>query len=190
MYLARGAEAVVVLEENIVIKERIPKNYRLQQIDERIRKERTRAEARLISEARRGGVPTPIIYDLQDFRIEMQYIEGSPLKHVMDEEMSKKVGHLVGRLHSIGIIHGDLTTSNMIFSNDVIYLIDFGLAYMDSSLEAQGVDVHVLFQTFESTHSDHEKLIASFSLGYRESFVSADDVMERVKEIEKRGRYA
>jgi Kae1-associated kinase Bud32 len=78
----------------------------------------------------------------------------------------------------------------MIFSNDIIYLIDFGLAYMDSSLEAQGVDVHVLFQTFESTHSEYEKLIASFSLGYRESFVSADDVIERVKEIEKRGRYA
>ncbi|MGB3907004.1 MAG: Kae1-associated kinase Bud32 [Methanomethylovorans sp.] len=190
MYLARGAEAVVTLMENTVIKERIPKNYRLREIDERIRKERTRAEARLISEARRGGVPTPIIYDIQDFRIEMQYIEGSPLKHVMNEKMSNKVGQLVGRLHSKGIIHGDLTTSNMIFSNDRIYLIDFGLSYMDNTLEAQGVDVHVLFQTFESTHSNHEKLIASFCQGYRESFVSADDVIERVKEIEKRGRYA
>jgi Kae1-associated kinase Bud32 len=78
MYLARGAEAVVILEESRVIKERIPKNYRLKDLDERIRKERTRAEARLISEARRGGVPTPIIYDIQDFIIEMQYIEGSP----------------------------------------------------------------------------------------------------------------
>jgi TP53 regulating kinase-like protein len=190
MYLARGAEAVIELEGSIVIKERIPKKYRLQDIDERIRKERTRAEARLISEARRGGVPTPVIYDIQDFRIEMQYIDGKPLKHVMDEEMSKKVGLLVGRLHSNGIIHGDLTTSNMIFSNDRIYLIDFGLAYTDSSLEAQGVDVHVLFQTFESTHSDHEKLIASFCQGYRESFTLADAVIERVKEIEKRGRYA
>lgn len=190
MYLARGAEALVTLDEGIVIKERIPKSYRLQEIDERIRKERTRAEARLISEARRGGVPTPVIYDIQDFRIEMQYIEGKPLKYLMDEEMSNKVGQLVGRLHSNGIIHGDLTTSNMIFSNARIYLIDFGLAYMDSSLEAQGVDVHVLFQTFESTHSDHEKLIASFCQGYRESFVCADDVIERVKEIKKRGRYA
>lgn len=190
MYLAKGAEAVVLLEEGTVIKERIPKNYRLQEIDERIRKERTRAEARLISEARKSGVPTPVIYDIQDFRIEMQYIEGSPLKHVMDEEMSKKVGKLVGRLHSNSIIHGDLTTSNMIFSKGTIYLIDFGLSYMDSTLEAQGVDVHVLFQTFESTHSDHENLIASFCRGYREIFVSADAVIERVKEIEKRGRYA
>jgi len=190
MYLARGAEAVVKLEGNILVKERIPKNYRLQEIDERIRKERTRAEARLISEARRGGVPTPVIYDIQDFRIEMQYIEGSPLKYVMDEEMSKKVGKLVGCLHLNGIIHGDLTTSNMIYSNGLIYLIDFGLAYMDSSLEAQGVDVHVLFQTFESTHTDHEKLIAGFCMGYREILTSADAVIERVKEIEKRGRYA
>ena len=190
MYLVRGAEAVVKLEGCIVIKERIPKKYRLEEIDERIRKERTRSEAKLISEARRGGVPTPVIYDIQDFRIEMQYIDGSPLKHVMDEEMSKKVGQLVGLLHSNGIVHGDLTTSNMIFSKGTIYLIDFGLAYMDGSLEAQGVDVHVLFQTFESTHTDHEKLITSFCQGYRESFGSADAVIERVKEIEKRGRYA
>lgn len=190
MYLARGAEAVIRLEGNIVVKERIPKNYRLQEIDERIRKERTRAEARLIAEARRSGVPTPIVFDIQDFSIEMQYIEGRPLKYVLDGKLSKKVGNLVGCLHSSGIIHGDLTTSNMIFSNDRIYLIDFGLAYMDGSLEAQGVDVHVLFQTFESTHSDHEKLITSFCQGYRESFGFADAVIERVKEIEKRGRYA
>ena len=190
MYLARGAEAVIKLEGNIVVKERIPKNYRLQQIDERIRKERTRSEARLISEARRVGVPTPVIYDIQDFRIEMQYIDGRPLKYVMDEKMSKKIGQLVGRLHSSGIIHGDLTTSNMIFSNDRIYLIDFGLAYTDCSLEAQGVDVHVLFQTLESTHSGYEELTASFCQGYRDSFESADAVIERVKEIEKRGRYA
>lgn len=190
MYLARGAEAVVKLEGGIVIKERIPKKYRLQEIDERIRKERTRAEARLISEARRSGVPTPIIYDIQDFRIEMQYINGIPLKHVLNQEMSRKVGQLVGRLHSNGIIHGDLTTSNMILSSDRIYMIDFGLAYMDSSIEAQGVDVHVLFQTFESTHINHEKLADSFCQGYRENYASADAVIERVKEIEKRGRYA
>ncbi|MBC7086681.1 MAG: Kae1-associated kinase Bud32 [Methanomethylovorans sp.] len=190
MYLARGAEAVVTLEGNIVVKERIPKKYRLKVIDERIRKERTRAEARLISEARRGGVPTPVVYDIQDFRIEMQYIAGKPVKYIMDEKISEEIGQLVGRLHSSGIIHGDLTTSNMIYYNERIYLIDFGLAYRDSSLEAQGVDVHVLFQTFESSHQNHEKLIASFCQGYRKNFVLADAVIERVKEIEKRGRYA
>lgn len=190
MYLTQGAEATVKLEDNIVIKERIPKRYRIKVLDEKIRKERTRAEARLISETRRLGIPTPIIYDIQDFKIKMEYILGEPLKNVMNPELSKRVGELTGLLHSGGIIHGDLTTSNLIFKDNRIYFIDFGLAFMDKTIESQGVDVHVLFQTFESTHENHEELVESFCKGYREKYKNADKVLKRVKEIEKRGRYA
>ena len=190
MYLTSGAEATVELRGGVIIKERVPKRYRLEELDERIRRERTRAEARLISEARRCGVPTPIIYDIRDFNIEMEFIGGEPLKNVIDIDLSHHAGEVVGRLHNCGIIHGDLTTSNMIVHNDRIYMIDFGLAFMNRSLEAQGVDIHVLFQTFESTHKDHEELTEAFCKGYRETFEDADNVLERVKEIEKRGRYA
>jgi len=190
MYLTSGAEATVHLKDGIIVKERVPKRYRLVELDERIRKERTRAEARLMSEARRAGVPTPIIYDVNGSTIKMEYIEGEPIKNVMSPQMSAHVGEIVGRLHSGGIIHGDLTTSNMILHNDKIYLIDFGLSFVSKIVESQGVDVHVLFQTFESTHSDHEKLIEAFCKGYRKTFENADEVIKRVKEIEKRGRYA
>jgi TP53 regulating kinase-like protein len=190
MYLASGAEATVSLEHGVIIKERVPKRYRLKELDERIRKERTRAEARLMSEARRRGVPTPIIYDIEDFTIEMEFIQGEPLKNIMTLKLSERVGELIGRLHSGGIIHGDLTTSNMILHNDRIYMIDFGLAFVDRTIEAQGVDLHVLFQTFESTHNQHEDLIGALGKGYRRTFPDADDVLKRVKEIEKRGRYA
>ena len=190
MYLTSGAEATVHLEDGVIIKERVPKRYRLVELDERIRKERTRAEARLISEARRVGVPTPIIYDINGSRIEMEYIAGEPIKNVITPQLSERVGEIVGRLHSGGIIHGDLTTSNMILHNNKIYLIDFGLAFVSRIVESQGVDVHVLFQTFESTHKDHEKLIEAFCKGYSKTFETADEVIKRVKEIEKRGRYA
>ncbi len=190
MYLTSGAEATVKLEDGVLIKERVPKNYRLKELDERIRKERTKAEARLLSEARRAGVPTPIIYDIENSTIKMQYLDGTAIKHVIDENISEQIGHLVSELHMAGIIHGDLTTSNLIVFNDRIYMIDFGLSFNDSSIEARGVDVHVLFQTFESTHRDHEKLIESFCRGYRKEFRQADEVLDRVKEIEKRGRYA
>ena len=190
MYLTSGAEATVHLKDGIIVKERVPKRYRLVELDERIRKERMRAEARLMSEARRAGVPTPIIYDVNGSKIEMEYIEGQPIKNVMTPELSARVGEIVGRLHSGGIIHGDLTTSNMILHNDKIYLIDFGLSFVSKIVESQGVDVHVLFQTFESTHKDHEKLIEAFCKGYRKTFENADEVIKRVKEIEKRGRYA
>ncbi len=190
MELTNGAEATVRIEDGCVVKERIQKRYRLRELDERIRKERTKAESRLISEARRLGIPTPIIYDVEKSVIRMQYIPGMPLKHVINEELSECLGELVGLLHTGGIIHGDLTTSNLILYDDKLYMIDFGLSFMSSAVEARGVDIHVLFQTFESTHRCHESLIEAFCRGYRRAFTGADEVLERVTEIEKRGRYA
>lgn len=193
--LNSGAEAVVYLEEEpgeqkVLVKERVRKAYRLKEIDEKIRKERNRTEARLISDARRAGVPTPIIYDIEDFRLKMQYLDGAPIKYLIEPKLSEKVGELIGKLHSAGIVHGDLTTSNILLAGGKLYLIDFGLAYFDKSLEARGVDVHVLFQTFESTHTGYKALIAAFSRGYSRTFTEAADVLKRVEEIKKRARYA
>jgi Kae1-associated kinase Bud32 len=188
--IASGAEAVITLEGNTIIKTRIEKRYRLKEIDENIRRERTKIEARLISEARRCGVPTPIIRDVTDFEISMEYIDGTALKNIVNPSLSQETGKLIGRLHTCGIIHGDLTTSNILLKDGKLYLIDFGLAYLDKTLEARGVDIHVLFQTFESTHENHEGLIEAFKKGYAVTFQDAGKVFERVAEIESRGRYA
>lgn len=188
--IASGAEAVISREGNTIIKTRIHKRYRRKEIDENLRRERTRTEAKLISEARRCGVPTPIIRDVTDFEIKMEYIEGTVLKNIINPKLSEHAGELVGRLHSCGIVHGDLTTSNIMLREGKLFLIDFGLAFIDKSLEARGVDVHVLFQTFESTHEQHEELIQAFKRGYSRTFLGADEVIKRVGEIESRGRYA
>lgn len=188
--IASGAEAVIALDGNTIIKTRVSKRYRLKEIDDILRRERTRTEARLISEARRCGVPTPIIKDVTGFEIKMEYIDGDPLKNVITPELSEQTGEIIGKLHSCGLVHGDLTTSNIIFMNGKLFLIDFGLAYIDSTLEARGVDIHVLFQTFESTHEGHEELIEAFKKGYLRTLPGADEVIKRVSEIESRGRYA
>jgi len=193
--LKNGAEAVVYLEEGpegrkVLVKERIPKVYRHKEIDEIIRKERNRTEAKLMSEARSYGISTPIIYDVEDFKLKMQYIEGVTIKYLINPEISKNVGKLIGRLHSSGIVHGDLTTSNLMLVGKKLYLLDFGLAYFDKGLEARGVDVHVLFQTYESTHRGHEALIEAFKKGYQSTFIDSEDVLKRVGEIKKRARYA
>ncbi|MDQ1274755.1 MAG: bifunctional N6-L-threonylcarbamoyladenine synthase / protein kinase Bud32, partial [Euryarchaeota archaeon] len=193
--LDNGAEAVVYLEEGpegkkVLIKERVPKAYRHKEIDEKIRTERNRTEARLLSEARRSGVSTPIIYDVEDFKLKMQYIDGVPIKYLITSEISEKVGELIGKLHSSGIIHGDLTTSNLLLAGKRLYLLDFGLAYFDKGVEARGVDVHVLFQTFESTHRAHEALVEAFKKGYQSTFIDSENVLKRVEEIKKRARYA
>jgi TP53 regulating kinase-like protein len=185
----RGAEAVVLIDEDKAVKTRIKKGYRLRELDERLRTERTRAEAKIMSEARRLGIPTPIIYDVGRFDLVMETIRGTPLKDVIDEDKARKAGVLVGKLHGGGIIHGDLTTSNMIVRGDKIYLIDFGLSFRDEMLESRGVDVHVFYQTLVSSHREHERLMAAFAEGYRSSFSGAGEVLERVREIEYRGRY-
>lgn len=208
----RGAEAVISLKDGMIEKERIRKRYRIEQIDERIRRERTRAEVKLTAAARRLGIPTPIIYDIDDFSIIMQFIDGVPLRDIITPELSCRVGELIGRLHSGGIVHGDLTTSNMLLlplsssiassscsstsssspkqELDKIYLIDFGLSYYSNEIESFGVDIHVLFQTYISTHADAGTLIDHFSTGYKSTFNNAKNVLKRVSEIEKRGRYA
>ena len=188
--IAAGAEATIERSDDRVIKRRVVKNYRIPELDTRIRASRTRNEAKLISEARRCGVPTPIIYDVDtaEHTITMEFIEGPRLKEVLDLRLSEEIGELVGRLHSCGIIHGDLTTSNLIKNDDRICFIDFGLGYFEKSMEAQGVDVHVLFQTFVSTHND-SGLEEAFSHGYKRTFADADQVLARVREIEARGRY-
>ncbi|MEA3282788.1 MAG: Kae1-associated kinase Bud32 [Euryarchaeota archaeon] len=196
--IAVGAEAVIECSGGRIIKRRVSKNYRIPKLDTRIRAARTRSEAKLISEARRCGVPTPIIYDVDtaEHTITMEFIKGPRMKDVLDLGMSERIGELVGRLHGCGIIHGDLTTSNLILhigggdgdSGDRIYFIDFGLGYFEKNVEAQGVDVHVLFQTFVSTHRE-SGLEEAFSAGYRRTFTGADQVLTRVREIEARGRY-
>jgi TP53 regulating kinase-like protein len=189
MEIGRGAEAAITLEENMVRKWRLPKGYRQKELDEALRQDRTLREARIISDARRHGVPTPIIFDVSRFELRMEHVKGQKLKDVISPELSCMAGEMVGRLHKAGIIHGDLTTSNMIVHDDRIYIIDFGLAFYDGSIEAQGVDVHVYFQTLESTHNDPERLIEAFKAGYARTYEASMQVLERVNEIKARGRY-
>lgn len=186
---ARGAEAVVQIEADQVVKRRVGKRYRHPDLDLRLIHERTRAEARLLSETRRHGVPTPIIRDISPDTIVMELISGKKLRDTLTSEYLQDVGRVVGLMHNAGFIHGDLTTCNIIIRNERCYLIDFGLGFNSSEIEARGVDIHVLFQVLESTAPDHPQLKESFIEGYRETFPEADEVLIREHEIDLRGRY-
>ncbi|WP_332448517.1 bifunctional N(6)-L-threonylcarbamoyladenine synthase/serine/threonine protein kinase [Methanoculleus sp.] len=187
--VARGAEAVVEIREDVVVKHRTTKHYRNPRLDTRLIEERTRAEARLIATARRAGVPTPVIRDITADTIVMERIEGEVLKYVTGPETIRLAGEAVGRLHAAGIVHGDLTTSNMIVRNGQCVLIDFGLASTSPEVESRGVDLHVFFQTLESTTENFEELKEAFIEGYAGAFGGADEVLSREHEVELRGRY-
>ncbi len=183
-----GGEAEVRLYEDFVEKIRRRKRYRIRELDEEIRRKRTRIEARIISQARRLGVPTPIVLDVENDTIVMERIKGRELKDAMSRELCREVGRLVAKLHGGGIIHGDLTPRNMIYSDGKIYFIDFGLAFHSHEVEAKGVDLHVFIESLKAAYDNWEELKEAFLEGYVEGG-GKEEVLERLREIELRGRY-
>lgn len=186
----RGAEALIEITDNQVVKTREPKKYRHPELDRKIRRERTETEARIMKKARTYGVNVPKIIDSEDSVIEMEKIEGRPLKEVVGEEPEKmKVfGENVALLHDTGIIHGDLTTSNAIV-DDPLCIIDFGLSFYSDRVEDRAVDIHLLKQVLNSSHPEvADEAWEHFLNGYRDHD-EAEEVLEQLKEVEKRGRY-
>lgn len=206
MLIKKGAEASLFLEKwhnrKVIMKRRLQKKYRVLELDEEIRSYRTIHEPQIIHKAKRAGVPTPTIFmvDIAEATIIMEFIRGKQVKQVLDDLSSEErhrlcllIGRLIGRLHNRGIIHGDLTTSNMILTpNGRVVFVDFGLSEHSTELEARGVDLHLMKRAFQSTHYRHAK--ESFDTvmeGYAEALgtKAAGDVLRKTKDIEKRGRY-
>ena len=121
--LARGAEAVIIKNGNLIIKSRIPKSYRYPILDEKIRKLRTRAEAKLLEKASSIiKVPKVIKVNEQNKTIELEFIKGKKLADNLEKldysKVCNQIGKSLAKLHDAGIIHGDLTTSNMIYTEN------------------------------------------------------------------------
>lgn len=151
-----------------------------------------------MSEARAAGVSVPILYDidLHAATILMERIEGPTAKEVLDRggsaatEASREIGRIVGRLHEAGIVHGDLTTSNMILRDGRIVMIDFSLGGKSVAREARGVDLHLLREGLVSAHARSTAYYREVLRGYREvRGRAAEEVVATVKEVESRGRY-
>jgi TP53 regulating kinase-like protein len=100
---------------------------------------------------------------------------------------------LIGKLHGYGIVHGDLTTSNLIQRSDgKIFFLDFGLGDKTKELEARGVDLHLMKRALQSTHFKFaEECFESAIEGYSAVLQSetSEKVLDKIREIEKRGRY-
>ncbi|WP_456368333.1 Kae1-associated kinase Bud32 [Thermococcus sp.] len=211
--IAQGAEAkiyeaefeeifgVPLLKERVIVKHRIAKRYRIREIDFKLRKERTVREAKILHRAKVFGVNCPHVYEvnLRDMKLVMEFIEGDRLKELLERipmeerlKLCREVGRQLAKLHKAGIVHGDLTTSNMILRDGKVYLIDFGLADFDSTLEARGVDLHLLKRAMESTHYKwFERGFEAVLEGYAEIMgeEARRDIERKIEEIESRGRY-
>lgn len=191
----KGAEAelwkVEYLGFTCVKKQRVPKRYRIREIDEAIRSYRIKRECAMIIHARKA-INTPYIYDidLQSCSFLMEFINGAKVrdlfyKGILIKEVSKKIGRAVKAMHDLNIIHGDLTTSNMILRDSDLFFIDFGLAFRSSRIEDKATDIRVFKEMLLSTHHENFDIIWNM---FKKSYAD-EDVLSKLKEIEKRCRY-
>jgi len=206
LLIKKGAEASLYLADwhgrKVIMKKRLPKKYRPSKLDEQIRTYRTVHEPQLMHEAKKAGVPTPTIFlvDTKNATIIMEFIEGDQIKKLLGEVVKSerqnlcvKIGELIGRLHEHGIIHGDLTTSNMILNSEgKIFFVDFGLGEKTKELEIRGVDLHLMKRALQSTHFLFtEECFNAVIKGYSKVLSDAvvKNVLDKIREIERRGRY-
>lgn len=217
--LNQGAEAKLFIGEfngkQCLVKERFQKKYRHPDLDTQLTRERMRAESKAISRCTAAGILTPKLFhmDLNERRIYMEYLERSiTAKTYINElvpsvadaelrvsklnELAKRIGNVVGKMHANNIIHGDLTTSNILlnpktddFAEYDLVAIDFGLSNYGHSGEQKGVDLYVLERALLSTHSGVPTLFESILNAYKEA--NSKDwpgVIQKFEEIRARGR--
>ncbi len=200
--IAEGAEAKIykfnIGNNYYISKERISKTYRIKEIDDNLRKYRTRREISILERTSKL-ISVPKVNKAsseRDYTIIMEFIDGDILVNTLDfyledkrNSICKEIGKQLALLHNHNIIHGDLTTSNIIFKNKVFF-IDFGLSFIDEKQEHKAVDLHLLKQALESKHYKHfEESFKYVIEGYKENSDNYKIIFNRLEKVEKRGRY-
>jgi len=207
--VSRGAEASLRKVDwwgfPALLKERDLKSYRPKALDDRIRRERTRNEARLLVDARRLGVRTPLIYDidLPRHRLTLEELPGPTLRQLLEDPnvptddlpvAVRAFGHALGVLHAGSIAHGDLTSSNVLFPEGprgAPAFLDLSMGTRSPGLEELGIDLHLVEEDLKALSARSDALVRAFHEGYAEGNpAGAKDVRARAKVIRGRIRYA
>lgn len=188
----RGAEATVTFNADTIDKHRPSKRYRHNQLDQRLRRERTAGEARLLAEARRQGVPTPIVLDIDTATssVTLTRVGDADLRDAISKSRVRAVTEHLAKLHGAGLVHGDPTVRNVRVDTDseaAVWLIDFGLGYHTWDPEDFAVDLHVFERSLAGTTGNAEALQEIV----RDTYADTGDpaVLERLSNVAGRGRY-
>jgi len=199
--IAKGAESNIVkssyLGRDAVLKNRVSKNYRILEIDNKIRKARTKLEAKLLSDVKKAGVVTPILYDvdLHDKTILMEEIKGDLVKDIINEDLAYEIGENIAKFHNLNIIHGDITSSNMMVNDEnQLVFIDFGLGRYSDLFEDKAVDLLVLKKSLQSIDYNtaikiFDKVLEGYADEYNDDSLNREQIIKKINEIESRGRY-
>lgn len=206
--LKQGAEARVFestfLGRKSIVKERFSKKYRHPTLDSKINLRRLNAEARCMTKARRLGVSAPVLYaaDLVLHTLTFEFVEGPSVKDVLLDfglhgvveerldDIAIQIGAAIAKLHDGGLIHGDLTTSNMLIrsSTNQLVLIDFGLSFTSTLPEDKAVDLYVLERALLSMHSSCGNVMDRILAGYRKNSKQWSSTSNKLAQVRQRGR--
>lgn len=201
----QGAESkvyeVMFLGKPTIVKHRFSKKYRLSELDEKLTQSRVRQEARSMLRARKEGILTPVVYlvDTNSNCLYMEKIVGRTVREALgegllsDEERTKvlrEAGRSIAKLHNKDIIHGDLTTSNVLIrkSDQAIILIDFGLSSYSRLPEDKGVDLYVLERAISSAHPGLADAFNTVLEEYENTSNTWTSVNSRYQDVRMRGR--
>lgn len=199
LQIGHGAEAILYKDGSQVMKERLAKAYRLPALDESLRKFRTRREAKVLGKLQEMGFPSPHLRDFSDKRMSilMDFVPGVKLKDVLEQreqvlDLGREMGQRIAKLHSANIIHGDLTTSNMILHETLkeIHFIDFGLSFFSEKVEDKAVDLFLLQKGLETSHATQfEEMFPELISSYQEAYgEGVKEVLDRLEKVRMRGR--
>ena len=192
--IAQGAEAIILKKKHHLVKDRIPKSYRIPQLDQRLRKQRTRKEIKLLEKSY-PLIPVPKVISSTESTIALEEIKGKKLAICLDNVKNSKsicqqIGKSIAILHDNDIIHGDLTTSNMIISKNKVFIIDFGLGFESRRAEDKAVDLHVLKEALEARHLiKFNEFWKTILTSYKKTSKNQKETLKRLEAVEKRGRY-
>ena len=196
--IALGAEAQIskdsYLDKETVVKNRLKKKYRNNILDSTIIKSRTKQEALLLHHAKLAGVNTPIVYKTnRKGTIVMEHINGKLLREDLGKEnykdICREIGSGIAKIHGAGIVHGDLTTSNLIMRDKELFFIDFGLGFFSKKQEDFAVDLLNFKKTYSATHFNLLEGWEIITNAYTKEFLQGKEVVAKIEEIEKRARY-
>ena len=206
--IKQGAEARVYRgrfqDKPVIVKERFPKTYRLPALDQKLSQRRMNQEVRSMARCRKHGIRVPEVYrtDTQKRLIYMEDISdgvtlkehlqlvGGPESDASRTALMEHIGQILAKMHDFDIIHGDLTTSNMIYDRETnnLTLIDFGLSFVSGLAEDKGVDLYVLERAFLSTHPNTEELFQRLLDSYSRGLTNSKSVIQKLDEVRLRGR--
>ena len=195
MYLAK------INEMDVIVKERVAKRYRVPELDVKLTKQRLLQEARCMTKTSKAGVAIPCLYNVDkvNFFLYMEHIVGITVKAFLKEasdittidvKLADNIGRAVAMMHDADVVHGDLTTSNMMLKgpDSTLILLDFGLGNTAPSVEDKAVDLYVLERAFISTHPNTEYLVLAVLESYRRTSQKASVVLDKFEQVRQRGR--